>query len=180
MMVSLSLTQSLLLSILFFTAYSVTLTVYRLYFHALSKFPATRWFEFYHNVIRRGKFIFEIQAMHDKYGPIVRIAPDELHINDPEWYDELYGSATRKRDKSPAWVVIAGGTGSAFATEHAAHRVRRATMNPLFSKRSVIQLDLMLQEKIEKLAERFRLASLTGEIIRADAAYTALTFDVIS
>jgi len=119
--------------------------------------------------------------MHEKYGPIVRINPHELHINDPEYYDELYGSAVKKRDKYARWVVLSAGPGSTFATVgHALHRVRRGSLNPFFSTRSVKQLEPMIQEKVEKLAERFSHAAETGEIIRADAAFTALTMDVIS
>lgn len=54
--------------------YLVGLTVYRLYFHPLAKFPGpklaaiTRWHEFYYDVYLQGKFIFYIQDLHKKYG----------------------------------------------------------------------------------------------------------------
>lgn len=85
--------------------WTVSLVVYRLYFSPLSKFPgpklaaATLWYEFYYNVIQDGQFIWEIQRMHEKYGPIVRINPYEIHIDDPDYYNELYAAGTKKRDK---------------------------------------------------------------------------------
>jgi len=60
-----------------FLIYSLFLVIYRLYFHPLAKFPgprvaaATLWYEFYHDVIRRGKYIWEIKDMHAKYGVIL-------------------------------------------------------------------------------------------------------------
>ena len=32
-------------------------------------------------------------------GPIIRINPHEIHINDPEYIDELFAGASKKRDK---------------------------------------------------------------------------------
>lgn len=61
--------------ILLYVAYGVGLVFYRLYFSPLSKFPgpklaaaATLWYEFYHDVIRRGRYTFEIAKMHEIYG----------------------------------------------------------------------------------------------------------------
>jgi cytochrome P450 len=184
---SLEVTEWFLLAILCFVIYGITLSIYRLYFHPLSKFPgpkltaATLWFEFYHDVIRRGQFMWEIQAMHEKYGSIVRINPHELHINDPEYYDELYGSSTQKRDKYSRWVVLSASPGASFATvDHAHHRLRRGALNPFFSKRSVMQLEPLIQEKIDKLSKRFDEAAESGQTMRADIAFTALTMDIIS
>ena len=52
----------------------VVRTIYRIYFHPLSKIPgpklaaATHLVEFYYDVVRGGKFIWEIERMHEKYG----------------------------------------------------------------------------------------------------------------
>jgi hypothetical protein len=54
--------------------YYVSLGFYRLYLSPLAKFPGpklaalTYWVEFYHDVVRRGQYTFEIGKMHEKYG----------------------------------------------------------------------------------------------------------------
>lgn len=55
-------------------AYATALVVYRLRFSKLAKFPgpplaaATLWYEFYYDVICRGKYIFKVEEMHRTYG----------------------------------------------------------------------------------------------------------------
>lgn len=52
----------------------ITLAVYRLWFHPLSKFPGpkiaalTLWYETYYDVWQRGKHIYKVKEMHEKYG----------------------------------------------------------------------------------------------------------------
>lgn len=54
--------------------WNVGLAIYHLYFSPLARFPgpklaaSTRWYEFYHDCIRKGKFIYVIKEMHRKYG----------------------------------------------------------------------------------------------------------------
>ncbi|KAI8292295.1 Exopolygalacturonase [Colletotrichum sp. SAR11_57] len=117
--------------------------------------------------------------MHKKYGPIVRINPYELHIIDPEFYDELY-SSNRKSDKYRWWTNLAGADGSSFSTvPHDLHRLRRGALNPFFSVRSVTQLEPLVRSKVEKLSARFGEIAQTGEVVRLDAAFMALTMDII-
>ena len=40
-------------------------------------------------------------------GPIIRINPHEIHINDPNFIDEIYTNTLRKRDKYK-WTTRAG------------------------------------------------------------------------
>lgn len=56
------------------TIYVFGLVFYRLFLSPLAKFPgpklaaATSWYELYYDIVKRGKYIFEIEKMHDKYG----------------------------------------------------------------------------------------------------------------
>jgi len=158
----------------------------RLWLSPLSKFPGpkftalTLWNEFYWDVVKRGSFIWKIQEMHDQYGPIVRINPYELHIRDADFYNELYASS-RRMDKYEWWTQMAGSPGSGFSTiSHDLHRQRRGALNNFFSARSVAQLEPMIQAKIDKLLGRLERVASTGEVLRLDAAFMALTTDIIS
>lgn len=57
-----------------YTLYTVGMGVYYLYFSQLAGFPgpkiaaATSWYEFYYDYWCNGKYIFEIEKMHQKYG----------------------------------------------------------------------------------------------------------------
>ncbi|EER36922.1 cytochrome P450 [Histoplasma capsulatum H143] len=96
----LTFTQGVLVSICsFFIIYLTGGVIYRLYLSPLAKFlgpklaAATLWYEFYYDAVRRGRYTFKIKELHQKYGPIVRISPYELHIDDPDYYRVLYSGA---------------------------------------------------------------------------------------
>ncbi|OMP84391.1 Trichodiene oxygenase, partial [Diplodia seriata] len=56
-------------------------------------------YEFWYDVVTEPEYTFKISRLHKEYGPIVRINPDEIHIVDPDFYDTVYASSRRKRDK---------------------------------------------------------------------------------
>ncbi len=114
----------------------------------------------------------------------MRINPHELHIKDPYYYEEIYAPSSRKRDKYPRFAASIGLPGSMIATTgHDHHRFRRGLLNGFFSKRSVLELSPIIQEKESKLMQRFEKAYHDGTILQlvdAFAAFTAFTADLIS
>lgn len=66
-------------SIVTILLYNIFLSLYRLFFHPLAKFPgprlaaATGWYEFYHDIVHRGQFIWHIEQLHDQYGMSILI-----------------------------------------------------------------------------------------------------------
>lgn len=84
----------------------IALSVYRVTLHPLAGFPgpklagATYLPEVYHDLFRWGRYTHEIRCMHEVYGPIVRISPNELHCNDPEFINDIYTSSKHKRNKT--------------------------------------------------------------------------------
>lgn len=56
--------------------YIVIGAVYRLYLSPIAKFPGpklaalTLWYEFYYDVVKRGRYTWKIREMHEKYGAV--------------------------------------------------------------------------------------------------------------
>ncbi|KFZ02584.1 hypothetical protein V500_00083 [Pseudogymnoascus sp. VKM F-4518 (FW-2643)] len=160
--------------------------IYNLYWSPLSRFPgpklaaASLIYEFYYDVVK-GTFPWEIQRMHNIYGPIVRINPYEIHINDPEYYDEIYAGGGRTRDKYDWFTRQGGSPTSTFATgPHQLHRQRRKILGPLFSTPSVEALEPMINSKVELLCNGLRRCMHQGKIVELGALYMALALDTIT
>ncbi|KAL9631283.1 MAG: hypothetical protein Q9204_004301 [Flavoplaca sp. TL-2023a] len=114
-------------------------------------------------------------------GPIIRINPYELHINDPEYYDELYVGPSTRRTLKYEWAVRGfGPTNYAFATiSHELHRTRRGAIAPFFSKTLVQQLEPSVVTMIQKLVNRLEKLKGTGTVVNLIEMYPCLTSDII-
>ncbi|RAK96671.1 cytochrome P450 [Aspergillus ibericus CBS 121593] len=165
----------------------ISRTFYRLYFHPLSKIPGpkltaiTRLYEFYYDVICDGKFLFQIEKMHQQYGPIVRINPREVHISDPSFYDEIYASSSRKRNRDhDAYDAFTLSYSVIGTMGHEHHRFRRSILNDFFSKRSVLALSDVVEERVLKLMQRFEGFYKEQSVVNLSNAFAALASDVIT
>lgn len=168
--------------------YFVSKTIYYLYLSPISKIPgpklaaATWWYEYYHDVVTYGKYVFKVMDMHKEYGPIVRISPHEVHISDPDFYETLYASSsTNRKDR---WDWYANGLGLPVSTlgtvEYNLHRRRRGAMSSFFSKQKVAKLQPVVEERATKLAEKLASLAASGEVVPMNLAFSAFTNGISS
>jgi cytochrome P450 len=195
--------------------YWVSKCIYNLYFHPLRNFPGPKIaaigceYEFYHDVVKDGRYLWKMEEMHKKYGqlsrhtaylliffwniqpltfdffhstgPVVRINADELHISDPNYYNHIYASSRRKVDKWAPMVASYTIPESSVATvDHDLHRLRRSILNPYFSKASVVKLEPIMGERIDRLCQRLEECAQRDEVVSLDSAFSALTTDIIT
>ena len=172
-----------------FICYNVAKVAYRLLFHPLRALPgpklaaATYWYETWFDVFKQpgGQFMYELDRLHDIYGPVIRCNPEEIHVRDSDFFDTLYTGSAHARNKWERANRANGAPGSVASTvEHGHHRLRRSALNPFFSKRAVTQLEPMVQEKVDLLCTKLENGAKADQVVDMGTAFTALTLDVIT
>ncbi|KAK8080612.1 Cytochrome P450 [Apiospora hydei] len=121
---------------------------YNLWFHPLANFPgptvgrASLFFRFWHT--SRGKFHVAVTKAHRKYGPIVRVAPNELSFASVESWKAIYGHPLPCKEiapKGPFYEVFAAGFSSKCVgseRDPKKHSKMRRMLNPAFSQRGLL------------------------------------------
>ncbi|KUI53669.1 Trichodiene oxygenase [Cytospora mali] len=171
--------------------YQVLVALYNISpLHPLSRFPGPKLaamtiaYEGYFDLIKVGRYSWEIKRMHEKYGPVVRVSPSELHFNDPSFIDEIYAAGGRKRNKTPhtlrsmTWPLSISGFGT---EEHDLHRIRRAPMGRHFSRQQMIRLEPDIHRTLKKFCDKLiRYGESHPGPFDITMAYSCFTSDVIS
>ena len=83
--------------------------------------------------------------------PIVRITPDEVYLSDPENYDKIYSMRSRFY-RDPNFYDAFGINYATFATiPKDLHCIRRSALNPFFSRKTILELEAVVQSKVAML-----------------------------
>ena len=88
-------------------------------------------------------------------GPIIRVTPREVHIQDASFLDTIYPvSNHHKRDKD--WLQTRGldvGMSTSGTISHDLHRRRREALSSFFSQKNVMMLESSIKQKVLQLCE---------------------------
>jgi hypothetical protein len=108
------------------------------------------------------------------------MGPNEIHIYDPAYYHQLYALNTLYY-KDPAMHKVLGAPSSTVAeTDPIRHKRRRAPLESLFSRQSILKLEPMLMEKVDLCCQRFDEFYAAGRPIKVEWALKSLTIDIVS
>ncbi|OTA98483.1 hypothetical protein M426DRAFT_109717 [Hypoxylon sp. CI-4A] len=169
-----------------FGFYALVLTAQRLWLHPLSKIPGpwyartTYWYEFYQDVILGGNYVKDYHRIHMKYGPVIRVSPDRVHVNDPEFFHEVYSSGS-KYMKDPAFFQTSGGIAEALPAivDVEYHRRRRKMVNNLFSVKSMEALSHIVLKVVQNALQKAKEHHDARKALDIQRLYTGITIDTI-
>ncbi|KAI6084939.1 benzoate 4-monooxygenase cytochrome P450 [Hypoxylon rubiginosum] len=174
----------LLLSAIF---YRLVVYIRNAYYHPLARFPGPPTAAIsnflYCYMLLRGRQPYDILDLHRRYGPVVRIAPNELSFNTSQSWKDIYGF----RQSLKPFVKSDFYDGGSFADQaHSIvserdpkdHRQMRKYLSNAFSERSLADQESLIAEIIDRF-----IVQIGGERGRQGVNmvqwFNMLTFDVI-
>ncbi|OTB04031.1 hypothetical protein M426DRAFT_73617 [Hypoxylon sp. CI-4A] len=151
------------LATLFAGAFIVSLVargIYNLCFHPLAKLPGPKsaaWSNIpYSYWFHSGRMPYKILELHEKYGPVVRVAPNEVSFNSPQSWDDIYnfrqGHQTFiKSDFYEGGPFASRGVHSIVSERNVeAHGQMRRHLSHAFSDRSLSEQETLIAETVDK------------------------------
>jgi len=119
-------------------------------------------------------------CLYSDVGPVVRITPDEIHLSDPDNYERIHHVGS-KYSKCPQFYGCFGLEYGTFITPSSeVHRQRRGRLNPLFSRKMVLELEGVVQSKAEKLCTLLDKKFSLGLPVDLHHGFRAISVDVIT
>lgn len=111
----------------------------------------------------------------------MRITPRELHISDPSFYNEIYAGNPKRVNGDYRFTRSTGVTNSMFAAvDHDLHQSRRNSLTKFFSKRSISNIQPIIQDKADRFIKKLDQASQSGSLVNLTTLAAAFTADTIS
>ncbi|KAL1966235.1 hypothetical protein VTN77DRAFT_4787 [Rasamsonia byssochlamydoides] len=180
-----------LLPILLLLGGTVGKLVYNLYLHPLRSYPgpylarATRLYYIYYDL--QGVIHLKIKELHDRYGEVVRIAPNELSYNTSQAWRDIYGhrSSTKQAEFEKDMTFFSktlNSTTSIFIANSADHRRMRRLLSHAFSEKALRGQEALLRKYVDlmitQLCKRAACPDTNG-VVDLVSWYNFTTFDII-
>ena len=142
-----------------------------IYFHPLSRYPGPKlWTAFrlpYCLSLWRGTLVNHVHKIHQEYGEIVRVAPNEISVARIEGWNDIYCRRTGHQPfpKNPVWWgELPGRTPSVLSTPNPAdHRRMRGLLSTCFTPSALQAQEPAIISHIDNLIYQLRKQCLGME-----------------
>ncbi|KAJ5144422.1 cytochrome P450 [Penicillium atrosanguineum] len=167
--------------------YLVSWCIYCRAFHPLSKVPGPFWSSFTRlwltHAVSRGDLDVVQRELHRRYGPLVRIAPDEVACADPDAIRKIYRTTSplNKSDFYHLWDVGAFSKyPNAFAiVPEKLHFERRRIVSSVYSMSSVLTLESYIDDCSRLFVERMTERTMSDHVVDLGDWFLWYAYDVI-
>ncbi|EXK26433.1 hypothetical protein FOXG_17420 [Fusarium oxysporum f. sp. lycopersici 4287] len=172
------------------TVLCIGYVVYNIFLHPLRNFPGPllcRASPLYrHYKFLRGDLLFETQRLHEQYGPVVRIRPNELSFIDPEAWRDIYvahGGSARlgdmaRYDRFYQWAGPSAPE-TFVSLNRPYHDSMKRQLAPAFSERSLQFQEPIIQGYTDTLIRKLTEVSKDGNPVNLREWFNYYTFDII-
>ncbi|KAF2116138.1 cytochrome P450 [Lophiotrema nucula] len=179
--------QNIAYALLTLVGYIVVKTIYRLYFHPLAKIPGpklaavTTLYNAYYDICMPG-LIKHLPAMHEKYGPIIRTQPNEVHVSNLEDYNQLFKVGSRF---DRIWHDNPFLSGSLQSKETLPEtKARKEFLSSFFSKAAILKVEPYLhRQKLTQFLDTLQQSAAAnggqGSVVDFFLGFRCLTADTI-
>jgi hypothetical protein len=159
--------------------------VYNIYFHPLARVPGPKIAAFtslwlaYHTYI--GNECTVVFQLHRKYGPVLRVAPNDIDIADGDAIEPIY-LAHGGFPKSPVYSKFdIDGHATIFSTLTLPERAARAkAVAPLFSTASLKHSNHVFSQVFDDFVARLRLEAKKGKPVNVLNVSRCMAIDAVS
>ena len=157
---------------------------YNIYFHPLSHIPGPRLWAatpiFYAQSVRSGRYAQNLKGLHIRYGPVVRVAPDELSFIHSAAWDVIYAyNKGTSFPKSSRWFQARpnGATGI-IASSNEDHGRFRRTFAPAFTEKALSEREGLISRYTNELMLKLTMAADAGEPVNMTDWLEFVSFDI--
>lgn len=176
--------------------YRIVVIIYNVYFHPLAKFPGPKsraaTFIPYAYASVRGRHGHCVKEIHDQYGHVVRISPNELSFTTSEAWKAIYGSQPgqpHNQKDAGFYPRTIGGVPSMTVSNDEDHYRFRRTLSHAFSESALRAQEPIIKSYVNLLIQRLREHCGAGKGAAADdddnkplnmvSWYNFATFDIV-
>lgn len=160
--------------------------IYELWWSPLCRFPGPKLWAISRIpsqlTVLRGQNHLAIRALHERYGPVVRISPNELAFNTPQAFRDIYGSRPGGCfPKDPThYLPPANGVDHVIsAVDNGVHARQRRLLSHAFSERALRDQEGLVKGYVDTLISKLRAEiSKKGSTVDIKNWMNYTTFDI--
>lgn len=164
---------------------ALAIIVYRVYLHPLATVPGPRWAKatglWRSTRYMAGKWHDDILSLHDTYGPVVRIAPNEISVVGAGPMKQLYGHGTssKKSDWYHTWHAPSTDVPFFAETDRKLHSLKRKRVSAAYSMTAILQYEEYIQACLDLCFSKLHVQCEAQKVIDIAEWTQALAFDVV-